>query len=246
MDKRPKLEEFRVIDADSGLPCRPYELPDVSTGVRPNYAIVQPSGTGPRPKKAFVPPTAAEIMAMQEQARKEAREEGYREGLAAGKERGYQEGFQSGQADAQARVARLDAMLAALAKPLAAIDDDMEGQLTRMCLVLAQNVIRREIKTQAGEIIGVVREALKLLPANSKHIKVVVNPEDAALLREMLVSAQDEAAWALVEDPVLSRGGCEIRTEQSRIDATLEKRLHALVSQFLGDLRDQDEEARND
>ncbi|RMG30702.1 MAG: flagellar assembly protein FliH, partial [Gammaproteobacteria bacterium] len=49
-----------------------------------------------------------------------------------------------------------------------------------------------------------------------------------------------ERDWKLVEDPTLSRGGCRVETESSRIDATVEQRLHAVLARFLGGERQGD------
>jgi flagellar assembly protein FliH len=38
----------------------------------------------------------------------------------------------------------------------------------------------------------------------------------------------------MVEDPVMARGGCQITTATSRIDARLETRLGAILSELLG------------
>ena len=49
-----------------------------------------------------------------------------------------------------------------------------------------------------------------------------------------------EQSWKLVEDPIITRGGCEIISEPSAINATLENRLSALAASVLGDERERD------
>jgi len=44
----------------------------------------------------------------------------------------------------------------------------------------------------------------------------------------------------VVEDPALTPGGCNIETEHSRIDATVESRLAAVIAQVMGGERSAD------
>ncbi|NNE64717.1 MAG: flagellar assembly protein FliH, partial [Gammaproteobacteria bacterium] len=50
----------------------------------------------------------------------------------------------------------------------------------------------------------------------------------------------EEQSWKLVEDPIITRGGCEIKTETSVINATLENRLSELAAAVLGGERARD------
>ena len=56
-------------------------------------------------------------------------------------------------------------------------------------------------------------------------------------MRERLTAPSNERAWTIVEDPAMSRGGCVVRTETSRIDARLESRINTLIANALGDER---------
>ena len=51
----------------------------------------------------------------------------------------------------------------------------------------------------------------------------------------------DELRWKVIEDPMISRGGCKISSENSRIDATVEGRLNRIINTLLGDEREPDE-----
>jgi flagellar assembly protein FliH len=63
---------------------------------------------------------------------------------------------------------------------------------------------------------------------------VHLHPEDAAVVRQNLAATENERAWGIIEDPVMARGGCQITTATSRIDARLETRLGAILSELLG------------
>ena len=59
-------------------------------------------------------------------------------------------------------------------------------------------------------------------------------------MREHLAPTESERAWVIVEDPVMARGGCRITTATSRVDARLETRLAAILSELMGTERQGD------
>jgi flagellar assembly protein FliH len=52
-----------------------------------------------------------------------------------------------------------------------------------------------------------------------------------------VVEAGSDRSWNVAEDPLISRGGCRVSSENSTIDATLEQRLGAAIAAALGDSR---------
>lgn len=169
--------------------------------------------------------TAGRLEELQKDAYDEAWQKGHAEGLAAGQ-----------QAVAQ-RAARFDQLLRALSKPFDQLDDSVEKQLVELSIAIVKQLFRREIKINPSHVIGVVREAIQLLPIASRNVQVQLHPDDASLVRETLSPAEGEPAWTIVEDPLIARGGCQITTESSQIDATTEARLQAVIHATLGDER---------
>ena len=102
---------------------------------------------------------------------------------------------------------------------------------------MVKQLFRREIRIDPTHVIGVVREAIQLLPIASRNVQVNLHPDDAALVRESLSPAEGEPAWTIVEDPLISHGGCRVTTENSQVDATAEARLQAVINNILGDER---------
>lgn len=169
--------------------------------------------------------TAGRLQALQKEAYDEAYARGHREGLAAGK------------LAAEKFTTRLAELLDALAKPFEQLDEVVEQQLVELAMAVVRQLFRREIRLEPTHIIGVVREAVALLPVASRNVRLHLHPDDAALVRETLSPAEGEPAWVVVEDPLLTRGGCTVTTENSRIDATTESRLQALISSIAGNER---------
>ena len=50
----------------------------------------------------------------------------------------------------------------------------------------------------------------------------------------------DGISWRVEADPLISRGGCIVETETSRIDATVESRIAAIASKMFGGERESD------
>jgi flagellar assembly protein FliH len=110
---------------------------------------------------------------------------------------------------------------------------------------MTRQLVRREIKTEPEQIVSVVREAMEVLPAASRDVRIFLHPEDAEILKKTL-STTDNNYWKLLEDPILARGDCRVHTETSSIDATVEYRLASVVAQMLGGVRKADAERSDD
>ena len=156
-------------------------------------------------------------------------------------DRGYEAGVSAGRAELQkqndtlaAQVARLDAILGLLARPLPTLEGEVEQQLVLLALAVGKQLARRELKADPGQIAALIREAVGRLPAAARDVRVHLHPEDAAVVKQHLAPTENERAWTIIEDPVMARGGCQITTTTSRIDARLETRLGAILSELLG------------
>ena len=167
-------------------------------------------------------PTVRALADLQAEAYKEAFELGIAEGREAGR----------GQVRAQ--VEQLAGMFYDLAKPFEELDAEVERELLTLAMALARQIVRRELKTDPTQIIGIIREAILALPVAAREVRVHLHPEDAVVVRQNLAPTESERAWGIVEDPVMARGGCQISTATSRIDARLETRLGAILSELMG------------
>jgi flagellar assembly protein FliH len=167
---------------------------------------------------------------------REAWDKGYAEGREAGLAAAVQE-QQSAQAEIDRRVQHLGSILEFMAKPIAEVDDQVQRQLAMLAGAIARHVVRRELKMQPDDIIGVIRSTVSLLPVTAREVRVSLNPEDAKLVRSRLAEVASERAWSITEDPILPRGGCRVTSENSTIDAQVEQRLGAAIAAVLGDER---------
>jgi flagellar assembly protein FliH len=192
----------------SGAPVALWTAPDMD-------------GAAPRTHMA----TAGGLADLQAEAHKEA----FEQGLAEGREAGH--------AEVRAQVERLAGMFYDLAKPFEILDAEVERELLTLAMALARQIIRRELKADPTQIIGIIREAIAALPVAARDVRVHLHPEDAAVVKQHLAPTENERAWAIIEDPVMARGGCQITSATSRIDARLETRLGGILSELLGNER---------
>ena len=155
---------------------------------------------------------------------------------------GYQEGMKRARQEYAAKLQTLRELIEFFESPLQSVNEEIERQLAQVAISIAQQLVRRELKTDPGEIIGLIRDSIKLLPGNARHIVIRLHPDDARLVREAfsIDAREDETAWKIAEDPAISRGGCEIKADPSEINLTLENRLSALAASVLGGEREAD------
>lgn len=167
---------------------------------------------------------------------REAWDKGYADGREAGLTAAQQE-QQAALTEIDRRVRHLGSILEFMARPIAELDDQVQRQLATLAGAIARHVIRRELKLQPDDIIGVIRDTVSLLPVTAREVRVRLHPEDAQLVRSRLAEVTSERAWGITEDPILPRGGCRVTSENSSIDAQVEQRLGAAIAAVLGDER---------
>ncbi|MGD8976413.1 MAG: flagellar assembly protein FliH [Gammaproteobacteria bacterium] len=209
----------RIIPLESAPDCERWQAPNVA-------------GTGEGEADAAGGGhllTREDLEALEARIREENRELGRQEGLAAGAD------------EVSARVTRFDAALTALARPFDELDRELEDQLLALVRSLTRHLVRRELRMDPSQVIGIIREAIRTLPAAAREIHVHLHPEDAEVVRECLGAEIAERAWHLEEDPVMERGGCRVVGGNSEVDARLELRLGRLINDMLGSERATDE-----
>lgn len=158
----------------------------------------------------IVPPTAAEIEQIQQQAHAE----------------GYQAGFAEGAHNAQ----RLTEMVDALDKELQQVDQQVAQDLLNLALELARQMLHQALKVKPELLLGVVRAAVGELPHFNQHAHLVLHPADAELVRTSMGEQLAHSGCKIIEDMHMERGGCRVETGQSQIDATLTTRWKRTVS----------------
>ncbi|OJW75574.1 FliH/SctL family protein [Thiobacillus sp. 65-1402] len=167
------------------------------------------------------PPPAADPEAELAGLREAARAEGYAEGLAAGRLEGEQ------------ACGRMKQLAESFASTLDNLDFRLADMVLELALDVARQVVAGELAAHPERILDVVNLALKQMAETSREARLLLNPDDAALVRPHLDQVLDKNRLRIVEDVRIVRGGCLIETSQGDLDATLPARWRQVV-QVLG------------
>lgn len=153
--------------------------------------------------------------------REEARAAGYADGLAAGR------------AEVELAGGRMKQLVESFGTTLDNLDFRLSDMVLDLALDVARQVVAAELSVHPERILDVVKLALKQMAESNREARLLLNPEDAVLVRPHLDQVLDKSRLRIVEDVRLVRGGCLIETSQGDLDATLPARWRQVV-QVLG------------
>jgi flagellar assembly protein FliH len=182
------------------------------------------------------PPTREELEEELKQELEQLRLSAYEEGFA----KGHIDGLTRGRQEIDVQVQHLQGLINALARPFQELDKQVESELVALVIALVRQLVRREVRTDPGVVVAAVREALGVLPVGSRNVSLQLHPADAALMRERTSAGEGDQDFKITENPALTRGGCLVFSETSRVDATVERRLAEAILQVFGGERRSD------
>lgn len=166
-----------------------------------------------------------------EQGLQQGIEAGRREGFEQGHEQGLRQGLEEGRRQGQLIFEEASAPLAQasveLRDFLAEFELKRRQELLELVKKVAQQVIRCELTLHPTQLLALVDEALAAMPANQGDVRILLNPEECARIKE-LAPAQ-AASWRLVPDDKLALGECRVVTAQAEADVGCQQRLDACV-----------------
>lgn len=241
----------RILSESLRRPVQRWQAPDMN----PPPPEPEPERHDPAPP----PLTIEQIEQIQREAHEEGLKQGYEEGFKQGHEEGLQkgqeEGHKAGEAEIRAESKKLQLqtkkvqteaghlrqVLDSLLPFVEDLDQQLEQELVTLATSVARQLVRRELQTDPGQIVAVVREALAVLPSSDRRLRLHLHPQDAEIIRDALHLTTIEQPWEVVEDPTLTRGGTRLETAVSRIDATVEHRLNTVIAEMWGGERRADE-----
>jgi len=161
--------------------------------------------------------------------RQQAFDEGHAEGLTKGFEAGRAEGLASGEAESKIEIARIGALARNFSLSLDASEAGLADAVLQLSLDLATQVMCTAIQVKPEVIMPVVREAIAALVNPHGHPNLLINPDDAEIVRKHLGEQMAHTGWRIFEDPQIPRGGCRIENGGAEIDATLTTRWRRVI-----------------
>lgn len=170
-------------------------------------------------------------------------DKGYEQGLEQGREAGHREGFERGIEDGKAigreegRIQGLKAFEQA-AQPLDQLVERFERfrqdfeqarreQLLELVQKVSKQVIRCELTLHPTQLLTLAEEALAAMPDDQEDVRILLNPEECARIREL--APERAAAWRLVSDEKLALGECRVVTAQAEADIGCQQRLDSCM-----------------
>jgi len=150
-----------------------------------------------------------------------ARTTGYTEGYAAG--------MQAARAMLDSQKKTLQLISDSLQTEISQFSQTMAEEVLTLALDLTQAMLRQAQTVHPELIIPVVQEALNRLPPMVHPIQMLVNSDDARLLKDVFADEIASYGLKIRVDNTLSSGGCKLETTASQVDATVESRWKRLT-----------------
>jgi len=157
--------------------------------------------------------TAEELARLREEARQQGRAEGYSHGHA--------EGVQAGRAEAAREAVRIRQVAEAFNSELAHAGEAVADDMLNLALDFAKAMLKTALKVRPEIVLPIVSEAIRYLPTVQQPALLVLNPQDAAVVRSHMGDELEKAGWRVAEDMQVEQGGCRIETASNQIDATM-------------------------
>lgn len=155
-------------------------------------------------------------------------EQGMKEGVIAGRSSGFLQGHQEGKQHAHQEFSQATQPVDALVKQLQQVIGEHEqrrrSELLQLVEKVTRQVIRCELALHPTQLLALVEEALTSLPEPPTRLRVLLNPEEFARIRELEPAKVSE--WGLTADETLEPGECRIVTESAEMDVGCHHRLN--------------------
>ena len=251
-DGPPPLEQTIIIGGDRPPPPPPGAEPEIE--LDPEDLEIEEEVTPPEPvgppideqiieearrkaaqivseaqmeAKQLVERTAAQTQQAAEQAFAQAQEKGYAEGLETGQKAGYEQSV----GEFLQRINQAKDMFVQLVKARRQVLSDIEPQVARLAVKIAEKIVGEELKTNPEIVMGIVRKAMEMMN-DREEVSVRVNPEDVAFVREHQASLEKMIEglkkFEVVPDAALDPGSVVVETNLGNIDARLSTQLAAI------------------
>ncbi|MGW8393918.1 flagellar assembly protein FliH [Pseudoduganella sp. HUAS MS19] len=215
-DSRPSVVAQREREEESARAAAAQEAAALAEVEQAEYAAEH----APAPEY----PSDEELAAIREQAR----QQGYDAGFKAGHDDGAAQALDEARAATDQALAPVRAIADNFSAALRDADQAISNEVLELALHLAKGMLKTALRVKPELILPVVREAIEYLPVLQQPALLILNPEDAAVVREGIAEELDKGGWRVIDDPTVERGGCKVDTASNQIDATVQSRWQRL------------------
>ena len=187
----------------------------------PKGAAAKASLPEARDERELARQQAEEIVRQAQAEAARIEQEAYDRGVAKGEA----EGRAAGKEEYEAKVHQFALFLDTLQNQRAEVLGRYEREMLTLITTMVDRLVQHEVSVNPLVIQACLQQAMTFVVENSL-VKVHLNSEDLHRIKE--ISLENPALFEgknrvqLVEDPVISQGGCLLKTGFGEIDATLE------------------------
>ncbi|MEW6133926.1 MAG: FliH/SctL family protein [Pseudomonadota bacterium] len=153
-----------------------------------------------------------------------------RQAYEEARRQGFEAGIEQGRSEMEQETRRLRQLATSLGGALDALDFRLADEVLSLALDVAKQVIVGELDARPDRILDVVKLALRQMAETTREARLLLNPDDAQVVRPILNELLDKSRLRIVEDARIVRGGCLIETPQGDLDATLQTRWRQVIS----------------
>ncbi len=162
-----------------------------------------------------------------EQGRETGHREGFERGLEEGRALGREEGRRLGQQAFNEAARPLEQVIERFEQFRQAFEQARREELLELVQKVSRQVIRCELTLHPTQLLSLAEEALASMPGDQDDVRVHLNPEECARIREL--APERAAAWRLVPDDKLALGECRVVTAQAEADIGCQQRLDSCM-----------------
>ncbi|MGI5836049.1 MAG: FliH/SctL family protein, partial [Chloroflexota bacterium] len=158
-----------------------------------------------------------------------------RDAVIRGYNDGQAEGFRAAQEQCQEYLERIAELARRAAIDREGMIRSAEKELASLAIEIATKVIKQELQTEPSIVLTMVENALAKV-GEGDSVKIIVNPEDAELVRAKWSELRGAVAfgdnWEIIGDEQMERGGCKVETRGGFVDSSIETQLAEITYAF--------------
>ncbi|QNK68895.1 flagellar assembly protein FliH [Variovorax sp. PAMC26660] len=177
----------------------------------------------------------ADLARIRKEARTNGEAEGRIAGLAEGRKVGHTEGLATGLAAASVHAERLRALAQSLPDALRRVEGELAEAVLALALDVARQVVHRTFQAEPEWVLPLVRDLINAEPALRGEPRLLLHPDDVALVKNSLGHELETAGWQVRPDDTIARGGCRVQSATGELDGSLPTRWKRVSAALRGD-----------
>ena len=115
-------------------------------------------------------------------------------------------------------------------------ETELADAVLTLALDVARQVVHRTLRAEPEWVLPLVQDLLHTDPALQGEPRLLLHPEDVALVKNSLGNELQAAGWQVRADETLSRGSCRVQSASGELDASLETRWKSVTAALHRDI----------